>query len=206
MTLFDLRFRVLVAHMITLLLIAQCLKMPLKSISFLHLEVSDTNHKVDLLDFSLSRGEKCGATLLRLGPDVGYQKLENCMKEAGARNRLRRFRCTLPSIVTLQLCVHFSLIVLVHLANSQVKKHVLTTAWHPRALNLSRDLGHELSLPGLGVAIAAEQYLSALSALVQHEAGFCLGQSRQATQLGVGFSFFEMTHLIREGSATLSAC
>jgi hypothetical protein len=62
--------------------------MPLKSISFLHLEVSDTNQKVDLPGFSLSRGEKCGATLLRLGPDVGYQKLEDCMKEAEARNRL----------------------------------------------------------------------------------------------------------------------
>jgi hypothetical protein len=62
--------------------------MPLKSISFLHLEVPDTNHKVDLLGFSPSCGDKCGATLLRLGPDLGYEKLENCMEEAEARTRL----------------------------------------------------------------------------------------------------------------------
>jgi hypothetical protein len=120
------------------------------------------------------------------------------------RARFLEIRHTPPCLSTLQLRVNFSLVVLVHLADSQVEKDVLTTAWDPCTLYLSCDLGHELSLSALGVAIAAEEYLSALGAFVQHKAGLGLSQSRQSTQLDIGFSLGKMTHLICKGSAVSS--
>ena len=106
---------------------------------------------------------------------------------------------TLSRLTILQLRVHFSLLVLVHLADSQVKEDVLTPSWDLCTLYLSCNLGHELSLSDLDITIAVEEYLSTLSAFVQDQPSLGLGQSRQATQFGIGLSFFEMTHLVCKG-------